>query len=73
MNSFIRYEIVAVRYTGNHCEGPAHQKLVELVNEKLAEGYEPLGRPFFGEVKMYQALTKKTEAGASPKRPKQHR
>ena len=36
--------------------GGSHEALMISVNEKLAEGYKPLGAPFYQERIMFQAM-----------------
>ncbi len=53
MQRITKYKIVGVSARG---EIPTHEDLVKEVNKCLKHGYQPLGRPFFGEEMMYQAL-----------------
>lgn len=50
-----RYEILAVPVG---CKDPAHEELARKVNSLMDLGYEALGRPFFSEEMMYQAMIK---------------
>jgi hypothetical protein len=51
----LEYAIVAVPF---HADAATHDELARNVNEKLNEGYELYGPPFFSEEMMYQAMTK---------------
>jgi hypothetical protein len=57
MKTPIQYIIVAVPF---HADAATHDELARKVNEKLSEGYEPLGGPFLSEEMMYQSMTKTT-------------
>ena len=51
------YIIVAEALGG---ESGTHVGLAQKVNERMDEGYQPLGRPFLGNDMMYQAMLKDT-------------
>jgi hypothetical protein len=55
MKTPIEYTIVAVPF---HADAATHEELARKVNEKLNNGYELYGPPFFSEEMMYQAMTK---------------
>jgi hypothetical protein len=55
MKNPIEYTIVAVPF---HADAATHEELSHKVNEKLNNGYELYGSPFFSEEMMYQAMTK---------------
>ena len=55
MQSTIEYIIVAVPF---HADAATHEELARKVNEKLGDGYELHGRPFFSDEMMYQAMTR---------------
>ena len=56
MKAPIEYTIVAVPF---HADAATHEELARKVNEKLNNGYELYGAPFFSEEMMYQAMTKR--------------
>jgi hypothetical protein len=51
----LEYTIVAVPF---HGDAATHDELARKVNEKLGDGCELYGPPFFGGEMMYQAMTK---------------
>jgi hypothetical protein len=51
----LEYTIVAVPF---HADAATHDELARRVNEKLKDGDELYGPPFFSEEMMYQAMTK---------------
>ena len=55
MKTLIEYAIVAVPF---HADAATHDELARKVNEKLSDGYELYGPPFFSEEMMYQTMTK---------------
>ena len=55
MKTPIEYTIIAVPF---HADAATHDELSKKVNEKLNNGYELYGSPFFSEEMMYQAMTK---------------
>ena len=55
MKTPIEYLIVAVPF---HADAATHDELTRKVNEKLNDGYELFGAPFFSGEMMYQAMTR---------------
>ncbi len=55
MKNLIEYTIVAVPF---HADAATHDELSRKVNEKLRDGYELYGSPFFSKEMMYQTMIK---------------
>ena len=67
MYTTLEYHIIAVAF---HGEKATHEELQEKVQDLIDKGFEPLGRPFFGDRMMYQAMTRsgeKPQTGESPR------
>jgi Domain of unknown function (DUF1737) len=63
MKTPIEYLIVAVPF---HADAATHDELARKVNEKLNDGYEPYGPPFFSDEMMYQTMTKPIPQSSQP-------
>ena len=66
MKTTVEYIIVAVPF---HADAATHDELARKVNEKLAAGYELVGRPFLSEEMMYQAMTMSRCPASQPPTP----
>ena len=66
MKTPIEYIIVAVPF---HADAATHDELARKVNEKLIDGYELLGTPFFSEEMMYQSMSKPIHMPSQPSTP----
>jgi hypothetical protein len=52
----VEYLILSASF---NVEIATHKSLMDKVNEKIGEGYDLLGPPFFGPEALYQAMTRR--------------